>query len=277
MAFLQVNFVSAALFRTVPMNVILPTDKIFEGGYREKQKPFKTLYLLHGILGNYTDWINHTRIQEWAEERNLAVVMPSGDNSFYVDNPVSQNGEFIGQELLAATRAMFPLSHKREDTFIAGLSMGGFGALRNGLVYHRNFGYIAGLSSAIHLFEQPFDAEGRNIGSEDAAFGSMKEAIKTDKNPRVAFQNLLKEKEKDPSVKFPKIYMACGTEDPLIVPNRAYKKMFEDAGVDLVYEEGPGVHNWDFWNEYIFHVLNWLPLETISSGINSGNVKSIND
>lgn len=274
MAFLQVNFVSKALFRTVPMNVILPTDKIFDED-RKERGPYKTLYLLHGILGNYTDWVNHTRIQEWAEAQDLAVVMPSGDNSFYVDNPVSRNGEFIGQELLDATRAMFPLSHRREDTFIAGLSMGGFGALRNGLVYHRNFGYIAGLSSAVHLFEQPMDSEGRNIGSEDAAFGDMREAIHTDKNPRVALENLVKEREADPSVEFPKVYLACGTEDPLVVSNRAYRQMFEDAGVEVTYEEGPGVHNWDFWNEYIRHVLDWLPLEESNAGLSSGNVRKL--
>lgn len=274
MAFIQVNFVSKTLFRTVPVNVILPTDKLM-GEDSNPSRTFKTLYLLHGLLGNYTDWVNHTRIQEWAEERNLAVIMPSGDNSFYVDNPVSKNGEFIGQELLDATRAMFPLSHRREDTFIAGLSMGGFGALRNGLVYHRNFGYIAGLSSAVCLFEEPLDAEGRNIGSEDAAFGDMKEAMKTDKNPRIAFQKLLKEKEQDSSVELPRIYLACGTEDFLISSNHAYRKMFEDAGVDLVYEEGPGMHNWDFWNEYMLHILDWLPLDQASSGINSGNVKSV--
>ena len=144
MAILQVNFLSRALFRTVPAYVVLPTDRI----PAEEDKPFKTLCLLHGLLGNYTDWVHNTQIQRLAEDRRLAVVMPSGDNSFYVDNPVSKNGEFIGRELVELTRRMFPLSHKREDTFIAGLSMGGFGALRNGLCYPETFGYIAGLSSA---------------------------------------------------------------------------------------------------------------------------------
>lgn len=274
MAFIQANFLSKSLFRTVPINVILPTDKIFKEG-TDEQKPFKTLYLLHGLLGNYTDWVNNTRIQQWAEAKNLAVIMPSGDNSFYVDNAVSKNGEFIGQELVEATRAMFPLSHRREDTFIAGLSMGGFGALRNGLVYYKTFGYIAGLSSAIHLFEQPIDAKGRNIGNEDAAFGDIVEASKTDKNPRIAFENLLKEKEKDPTIKTPKIYLACGTEDKLLISNRIYKEMFEKAGVDLTYEEGAGGHDWEFWNEYIQHVLDWLPLDEGKSGLNSGNVLKV--
>lgn len=268
MAILQVNFLSRALFRTVPAYVVLPTDRI----PAEEDKPFKTLYLLHGLLGNYTDWVHNTQIQRLAEDRRLAVVMPSGDNSFYVDNPVSKNGEFTGRELVELTRRMFPLSHKREDTFIAGLSMGGFGALRNGLCYPETFGYIAGLSSAVHLFETPLDAPGRNMGSEDASFGVMTEAMKTDKNPRVALQKLLAAREKDPSVPLPKIYLACGTEDGLLGPNRAYRDMFREAGLDLTYEEGPGNHNWEFWDKYIRHVLDWLPLDEAKAGLSSGNV-----
>lgn len=85
MALLQVNFMSQALMRTVPVNVILPVDKFIQPG-TAPQPPasFKTLYLLHGVFGNYTDWISGTCIQRWAEEKNLAVVMPSGDNMFYM-------------------------------------------------------------------------------------------------------------------------------------------------------------------------------------------------
>lgn len=273
MALLQVNFISKSLFRAVPMNVILPVDKMFRTTNVTENKPFKTLYLLHGLLGNYTDWVSNTRIQQWAEAKNLAVIMPSGDNAFYVDNTTSNYGEFIGEELVEMTRKMFPLSHKREDTFIAGLSMGGFGAIRNGLKYHENFGYIAGLSSAVHLFEQPFDAPGRNVTNEDSWFGSMEEAVKTDKNPRVALQNLMEKKKQDPSVELPKIYLACGTEDGLIGPNRIYRDLFRENGFDLTYEEGPGMHNWDFWNDQIQKVLRWLPLEDAKAGINSGNVQ----
>ena len=134
MAVFQVNFMAETLGRTVPLFAILPTDKSYLPGMerREEGKPYKTLYLLHGIVGNYTDWIYGTRIQRWAEERDLAVVMPSGDNSMYLDHAVDRYGEFIGKELVEFTRKTFPLSGKREDTYIGGLSMGGFGALRNG-------------------------------------------------------------------------------------------------------------------------------------------------
>ena len=144
MALIQVNYVSAALQRTVPVQVILPVDKLTPDGKLPARKKFKTLYLLHGFLGNYTDWVSGTRIQRWAEERDLCVVMPSGDNAFYVDRPETGNcyGQFIGEELVEMTRRMFPLSRKREDTFIGGLSMGGFGAMMNGLKYHKTFGAV---------------------------------------------------------------------------------------------------------------------------------------
>ena len=113
MALIQVNYLSECLMRTVPVNVILPVDKLtFPGMPKREEKPYKTLYLLHGIFGNYTDWVSGTKIQRWAEEKDLAVVMPSGDNMFYVNQEESHNfyGEFIGKELVDMTRKMFPLS-----------------------------------------------------------------------------------------------------------------------------------------------------------------------
>ena len=145
-----------------------------------ESKPYKTLYLLHGLLGNCTDWVMNTNIQRLAEDRNLAVVMPSGENSFYVNQILPNNdfGEYIGRELVEMTRRMFPLSHKREDTFIAGLSMGGFGALRNGLKYHETFGYIAVLSGALQIFEMSSEAPGHDLFHEDAVFGDLSQAGK---------------------------------------------------------------------------------------------------
>ena len=117
---MEVNFFSKALMRPVTMNVILPADKVFfEEEAEEDDRPFKTLYLLHGVMGNYTDWVTGTCIKRWAEEKNLAVVMPSGANMFYMDHPDANENysEFIGKELVKITRRMFPLSHKKEDTF----------------------------------------------------------------------------------------------------------------------------------------------------------------
>lgn len=270
MALLQVNFFSSALKRTVPMTVILPVDKVFGGEEESGAKPcFKTLYLLHGLLGNCTDWAMNTRILQWAEAKNLAVVMPSGDNSFYVDQltPNNDYGDFIGRELVEITRKMFPLSHRREDTFLAGLSMGGFGAIRNGLVYSETFGYIAGLSSALHFFEMPFDSTGRSLMREEGVFGNLPQASLTNKNPRVALQQLQARK-----VPLPKFYMACGLQDSLLLANRSFRDFLLEQGAQLTYEETEGEHNWDFWNDQIQKVLAWLPLDEAREGLNSGNV-----
>lgn len=275
MALIQVNFLSQSLMRTVPMQVILPVDKMtFPGMPKREEKPFKTLYLLHGVFGNYTDWVSGTNIQRWAEDKNLAVVMPSGDNKFYVDQEKGEDhyGEFIGKELVELTRKMFPLSRKREDTFIGGLSMGGYGALRNGLKYHDTFGCIAALSSALIIDDidkrtddTPIFLDSRSFA--ESIFGNLEETVKGDKNPKYLVKEL-----KEEGVDFPKIYMACGEKDSLLPANREMKKFLDENGVDAVLEEGPGSHEWDFWNRSIKRVLEWLPLEGQEKGMNSGNV-----
>lgn len=269
MALIQVNYVSGALQRTVPLQVILPVDKLTPDGKLPAEKKFKTLYLLHGYLGNFTDWVSGTRIQRWAEERNLAVVMPSGDNAFYVDRPETGNcyGQFIGEELVEMTRRMFPLSRKREDTFIGGLSMGGFGAMRNGLKYHETFGAIISFSGVLELLEDN-PALSRRVTSEyeEALFGDLEKAAASDKNPAWLARKLA---GKDP---LPQVYIACGTEDYLITHSRNFRDLLIKSGFQVTYEESPGGHEWDFWDTYIKKALDWLPLEDASKGINSGNI-----
>lgn len=274
MAFIEMNIMSECLMRTVQVNVILPADKIEmpdKAGQRVKKNdgPFKTLYLLHGVFGSQVDWVNGTNIQRWAEEKNLAVVMPAGENMLYLDQPQIRNfySRFIGEELVELTRRMFPLSGKREDTFIAGLSMGGYGALRNGLVFHDTFGYIASLSGA-NSFEEP--SERMFYGSREhleALYGNYEEAQNSDKNIKWLIKRCGEEGKTDQ-----KIYLACGTEDFLIDGNRAWAKLLKENHFDVTYEEGAGAHEWDFWNRYIKHVVDWLPLEEADQGINSGNV-----
>lgn len=275
MAIIEVNFISKCLMRTVTFNAIIPVDKFGPQAENAEQKSLKTLYLLHGIFGNYTDWVNGTRIQAWAEANDLAVIMPSGENRFYLDDEKSGElyGEFIGKELVEFTRKLFPLSDKREDTFIAGLSMGGYGAIRNGLKYAENFGCVIGLSAAL-VHDTWKDADNsapiftfrRNY--YEAIFGEYDKVKGSDKDPKAL---LLKLKEGGRPV--PKMYLCCGTEDDLVTANRDFRDFLNENGVDLTYVEGPGKHDWVFWDTYIKKVLDWLPLNRTGAGINSGNVK----
>lgn len=275
MAIIEVNFISKCLMRTVTFNAIIPVDKFGPQAENAEQKPLKTLYLLHGIFGNYTDWVNGTRIQAWAEANDLAVIMPSGENRFYLDDEKSGElyGEFIGKELVEFTRKLFPLSDKREDTFIAGLSMGGYGAIRNGLKYAENFGCVIGLSAAL-VHDTWKDADNSapiftfRRSYYEAIFGEYDKVKGSDKDPKAL---LLKLKEEGRPV--PKMYLCCGTEDDLVTANRDFRDFLNENGVDLTYVEGPGKHDWVFWDTYIKKVLDWLPLNRTGAGINSGNVK----
>ena len=264
MAFTTVNFFSKCLSRQVTFNATIPVGKFHMPGMPEKEdKPFKTMYLLHGIFGNYTDWLMGSRIVPWAEERNLAVIMPSGENSFYVDNEKSGSmyGEYFGCELVEVTRKLFPLSVKREDTYVAGLSMGGYGALRTGLKYHETFSAIAALSGALVLDNAVKSTNdtptiiGRRSYYE-SVFGDLDRLIGSDKDPKALISKLA-----ESGAKIPAMYIACGTEDFLIEANRDYHKLLEEKGVEHTYIEAPGAHTWDFWDEHILNVLKWLRLE----------------
>lgn len=260
MSVLDVNYMSKALNQKVTFKVVLPIDATAAMSLtcQTQEKPLKTLYLLHGLTGNCTDWLMYTNVEKLAEAANLAVVMPSGTNSFYIDLPLmDQNyGEFIGRELVEITRRMFPLSRKREDTFIAGLSMGGYGAIRNGLKYCDTFGYAAGLSSALHYFELDLESDRRAAKfGEDSLFGPLETAVMSDKNPRVCYQNAKK------AGLVPKLLLSCGTEDGLLPYNRSFRDYLIAQGEDFVYEEKPGDHTWEYWNDGIERIINhWLPL-----------------
>ena len=253
MALIQTDFKSETLKRTVRMMAVLPVEK-FKG-------PYPTLYLLHGLMDNCTCWLTYSRIRLWAEHTGLAVIMPSGENSFYLDVPVKDGcfgdfGEYIGRELVEVTREMFPLSRRREDTFLGGLSMGGFGACRNALKYSGTFGKAAVLSGALHFYECPADwveTQGNMIG-EIKSFGNLEETRHTDRNPRFLIETI----RRDPSRQFPAFYIACGLQDDLLESNRSIAKALAEAGADVTYEEGEGLHDWAFWDTYIQHVLKWL-------------------
>lgn len=276
MAHIQMNFLSKALMRTVTIQVILPVDKLTTTDTSvSKKTSYPTLYLLNGIMGNHTDWCNATRIQTLAEERDLAVVMPAGENLFYLDyEPIhALYGEYIGQELVEVTRRMFPLSNQREDTFLAGLSMGGYGALRNGLKYADRFGFVAALSCAMELYDiesrtndSPFFFERRDYA--EFVFGDLSKVRQTDKDPVWLAEKLILE-----GLEPPKVYIACGDQDFLLRNNRRLRDELRTAGLTLTYEEASGGHDWNFWDKQISRVMDWLPLEkNLENRLHSGNI-----
>ncbi len=284
MALISVDYFSSSLMRTTTLEIILPvddqgaayaTDSVMrhagdsledemraweQSPYPPKKAPFKTLFLLHGISGNHADWISETRIRSWAENHGIAVVMPSGYNAFYLDQPEVHNyyGRFVGQELVEVARQMFPLSTRREDTFIGGISMGAYGALRNGLKYCETFGSIVSLSSAmiINDFDQVISSDGLFFLSRDFlehTFGDLSHVRGSDKDPaRLAADLVYCDRPR------PRIFMTCGNQDPLAEANRMLAGRMRDTGLDVTYDEMSGGHDWDFWNAALPKALDWL-------------------
>ncbi len=272
MAIIQCTFMSMSLMRTVPITVVLPTDKLNFGGAPREEKPFKTLYLLHGIFGSHVDWVAGTRVERWATEHDLAVVMPSGDNHFYVDgvDATSKYGNFIHNELVEFTRKSFPLSRKREDTFIGGLSMGGFGSLVNGLQAPETFGAICALSSAIDVSGFASHTENTGMIFTDKAyyemvFGDTSKLVGGPNDPFALCEKV------EPAMR-PKMFIACGTEDGLYGANVRFKDKLIELGYDVTWVSAPGGHTWDFWDTHIKNAIDWLPLEGRTGGVTSGNI-----
>jgi putative tributyrin esterase len=260
MALLQVNFYSRALKKIVPFNALIPIDSNEVPEQAETLKEsMKTLYLLHGYSGNYTDWISGTKVQELSAKHKIAIIMPSGENSFYLDDTDKGElySEYVGNELVEFTRSMFHLSDKKEDTFIGGFSMGGYGAICNGLKYSNHFGRIIAFSSALITNRiAGISADYSDFIADypyyRRVFGDLNHLLGSDKDPEALIIGL---KMKNQQV--PKIYMACGTEDFLISENRKYHDFLASQNIDHTYMESTGAHNWDFWNEYIEKSIIW--------------------
>lgn len=260
MATLQVNFFSKSMRREVAFNALIPADRPEIPGLPPVEAgPKKALYLLNGYSGSYTDWITFSRIRELSDKYNIAVFMPSGENHFYLDDEDkgALYGEYIGNELVEFTRELFPLSSDRENTWIGGLSMGGYGAIRNGLKYSHHFSRIIALSSALLPYKIANAAPDYHDVVADykyfkRVFGDLDCLLGSDKDPEALIKGL-----KVMNAAIPQIYMACGTEDFLLELNRRFSDFLSRERIDHIYRESAGSHNWDFWNEYIVQALEW--------------------
>ncbi|TJY40918.1 esterase family protein [Cohnella pontilimi] len=250
MALFQCDYFSNVLGLSTGMTVILPNNG------QAGADGFPTMYLLHGLSDDHTIWLRRTSIERYAEEYGIAVVMPNGHRSFYTD---MKDGfpywKFISEEVPALARAWFPLSTEREDNFAAGLSMGGYGAFK--LAMRRPDMYAAGasLSGALDMVtrwgpdDDFWNAENRRI------FGSVEELRGSDDDLLHVAERLAAS-----GGEIPKLFQSCGTEDFLYEMNLGFRDHARELGLDLVYEEAPGGHDWAYWDTHIQRVLEWLPL-----------------
>lgn len=250
MALANLKFYSEILGLNTEVNVVIPQrSTVGEIGIKTKatDDKFKCLYLLHGLSDDYSIWLRRTSIERYANRYGICVVMPSADRSFYTDMKYGlKYYTYIAKELPTLVRQFFNVSDKREDNFIAGLSMGGYGALKIALRENESFCAAAGLSSVTNLLREEFDAP--------TMVPILGEELKVNENDDLFY---LAEKTDKKALK-PRIYMAVGTEDFLYNDNVKFKEKLESLNYDFTYVEAPGAHTWEFWDEYIEKALEWM-------------------
>jgi len=257
MALLHCHFFSEVLGLQCAMDVILPQRLSAPGdsGTTSLRTPFPTLYLLHGLSDDHTIWQRRTSIERYVGELGLAVIMPAVHRSFYTD---MVNGypywTFVSEELPRIARSFFPLSDRREDTFVAGLSMGGYGAFKLALRCPDRYAAAASLSGAldvVKLFQERPERqeEWRNV------FGDLERLAGSDNDLLHLAQVVARSDGPKPA-----LYQWCGTEDGLYECNIRFRDKAKEVGLDLTYDEGPGGHEWGLWDAQIQRVLKWLPL-----------------
>ncbi|MDD3244184.1 MAG: alpha/beta hydrolase-fold protein [Eubacteriales bacterium] len=219
----------------------------------EANRSLPVLFLLHGAFGNSADWLRHTRIEMFAQEHNMAVVCPSAQNSFYTDWPGSIAWEKeIMENLWAFAQRYLPISDKREDCYVAGLSMGGYGALKFALDYPERFCAVGSFSGALNV-------PNRYAQTGDDSFLPLghifpdRENLSGSPQDLYAWSQTLARSGKP----LPKVYLSCGTRDGLYDANTQMRAVLETAGYDVTWDEGDFEHEWRFWDEQVEKFLKW--------------------
>ncbi len=257
MAVLECTYRSDVLGMERSMTVILPqrTMRTFDLCGVDGGDAFPVLYLLHGLSDNYQAWCRYTSIERYVAKLPLIVVMPDVNRSFYCDmNQGYRYFTHVTEEVPRICKGFFPISDAREHTFVAGLSMGGYGAFKMAMRCPDKFCAAASMSGCLDL--RGVDHEWESVpGERELVFGAQ-EAFEGGPNDLVH----LAEKLVSGSQPRPKMYSCCGADDFIVDTSRSFKREADRIGLDLEYEEESGDHNWGYWDQKIRKVLDWLPL-----------------
>ncbi len=243
---------SKLMGRKMPYRVVLPTDydKKEENGRR-----YPVIYLLHGLTGHFDNWTTKARLADHSAGLRVIIVTPEGENGWYTDNLSKANENFdsyIIKELIPEIDRRFRTLPRRDQRAIAGLSMGGYGALKFGLKYPDLFvlaGSFSGALGVATITERKFPgAVGKTV---DAIFGPEGSEIRKANDPFDIIRRATPEKIKT----FPFLYIDCGTEDYLFSNNRDFVQLLLEKNVPHEYRQLPGAHNWAYWDRQIQEFL----------------------
>ena len=238
------------------MTVILPQQTSAQIGMHGSAADADpaVLYLLHGLSDDDTIWLRRTSIERYVAPLGLAVVMPQVSRSFYTDEARGlRYWTFLTEELPSLVGRFFRVSGRPEDTFVAGLSMGGYGAFKWALRHPRRFAAAASLSGAVDMAREQRTGD----WPQDPAFADRLFAGQSVSGTDDDLHWLVGQLSAETC---PPLYLACGTDDELFDDNVRFRDACLDQGLPITVDFGPGEHEWGYWDAKIQDVLGWLPL-----------------
>jgi putative tributyrin esterase len=244
-----VQLQSKLINATLPYNVILPPD------YRTSRATrYPVLYLLHGFGGHYSDWITRTNVADYAAQYRLIVVMPEGNNGWYTDSVSTLTDKYesyIVKELIPDVQKRFRTIESRYGRGIAGLSMGGYGALKFGLKSPDMFVFAGSMSGALAVpawTEEDFQQLKSIRDSALSVFGPQGSPTRKANDIYETARNLS-------AARAPYIYLDCGTEDVLVSDNNRFAALLREKKIPHEFRELPGEHGWVYWDQQVQEVL----------------------
>jgi putative tributyrin esterase len=260
MALIRLDHLPETVKMIMPLYIILP-DPGKMGDVPVAKR--KVLYLLHGLSDDGSAWQRYSSIETLARAYGLVVVMPSVGRSFYINQPNGQNYfDYLVEELPRYLKDVFGLAPGREDTFIAGLSMGGYGAFKAALLHPEMFSYAASFSGVLSMdvfSKAPHDPNDPRQTEFTQLFGDLTKLSGSKHDPAVWLEHAAK----NPKA-LPRLYIACGKQDDLYPFSIGFHKACQGFGVNSQYREEEGGHDWFFWDVQIRWYLESIfgPLTT---------------
>ncbi|HKO35826.1 MAG TPA: alpha/beta hydrolase family protein [Pyrinomonadaceae bacterium] len=247
-----VQFRSTLVGKTLPYNVVLPGD------YRASRVTrYPVLYLLHGLTGHYSDWVNRSNVADYASKYRIIIVMPEGNDGWYTDSasvPSDKYESYFIREVMPDVQKRYRTIDSRYGRGVAGLSMGGYGALKFGLKYPATFAFAGSMSGALRpaswteeelkdfkaIRDSVFSVFGP-MGSETRKANDIHQLARSASAARISA--------------LPYFYLDCGTEDVLANDNARYAAILHEKKIAHEYRQLPGNHNWQYWDQQVREVL----------------------
>lgn len=240
---------SKLMGREMPYRVILPERSFDIPGTR-----YPVIYLLHGLSGHYDNWTEKTKLVQYAMPYRVIIVMPEGGDGWYTDSAVDPKGKFesyIVKELIPEIDRKYRTIADRDHRAIAGLSMGGYGAMKFAFKYPELFVLAGSFSGALGAAEMTEKNTGALGKFTDAVFGP--EGSET-RNANDLFK-LASAATPASIAKLPYLYLDCGTEDFLFKSNKDFVALLNEKKIPHGYREMPGAHTWPYWDTQVQEFL----------------------